>query len=251
MIYEAITVDTAEGITTLALDRPDKLNAITPKMLDELNYAIGVCARDDATKLVVLTGHGRAFSAGVDLESLGNRKPENGAVGSILDEPARAFIDAMRAMPKIVIAKVNGFCFTGALEIALGADLIYIAEEAKLGDTHVKWGLRPTWGMSQRLPRTVGLMRARELSYTAETFTGRQAAEWGLANAAVPLVQLDEKVLSVARKIMANSLHAVGAVKELYNAGMDLSLSEGLAIERERHYEITDTADRLAEFVKK
>jgi enoyl-CoA hydratase/carnithine racemase len=251
MNYEAIRVSTCDGITTLAFNRPDKMNAITPKMLDEFNYAIGWCERDAATKVVILTGEGRAFSAGVDLQSLGERRPEAGAVGGALDEPARAFINALRAIPKVVIAKVNGFCFTGALEIALGCDLIYAAEEAKFGDTHVKWGLRPTWGMSQRLPRLIGYARARELSFTADTFTGKQAAAWGLANAAVPLAELDTYVDSIAKKIAANSLEAVAAVKDLYNAGMATTLEQGLEIERTRSYPISDTATRLAQFVKK
>lgn len=251
MTYEAIRVATHEGVTTIALNRPDKLNAITPKMLDELDYAIGHCERDGDTDVIVLTGEGRAFSAGVDLDSLGARKLEAGSVGGVLDEPARAFIDAIRSCPKVVIAKINGFCFTGALEIALGCDLIYVANEAKLGDTHVKWGLRPTWGMSQRLPRAVGYLRARELSFTAQTFTGVQAAEWGLANRAVPLAELDAAVEAVAQSIRENSLEAVAACKDLYNAGMATTLEHGLKEERTRTYTISDTAERLSQFVKK
>lgn len=251
MSYEQILVDNRDRVSTLTFNRPEAMNALTPTMLGELNEAIGAAAADADTGVVVLTGAGRAFSAGVDLKSLGKITPKAGGVGGVLDEPARNFIDALRAIPKVVIAKINGFCFTGALEIALCCDLIYVAEGAKLGDTHVKWGLRPTWGMSQRLPRAVGLMRARELSYTAKTFTGREAADWGLANAAVPADELDGLVKAVADQILENSLDAVAAYKDLIGAGMDTTLAEGLELERRRSYAITDTADRLAEFVKK
>ncbi len=251
MGYECIEVSTVGRISTIAFNRPDKMNAISPEMLEELNAAIAWCGGNADTGVVVLTGKGRAFSAGVDLVSIGERKPQAGAVGSVLDEPARGLIAAIGALPKVVIAKINGFCFTGALEIALGCDLIYVAEEAKLGDTHVKWGLRPTWGMSQRLPRTVGYMRARELSFTAKTFTGKDAAAWGLANAAVPASELDAVVEGVATQILANSLDAVAAVKSLYNTGMSQTLADGLQTEFTTKYTIRDTAERIAGFAKK
>ena len=151
-------------------------------------------AADDAVRVVVLTGEGRAFSSGVDLKALGGRSLEGGSVGDLLDLPARRAIELLTTMPKVVVAKVNGFCFTGALELALACDLVVTADEAKFGDTHAKFGLRPTWGMSQRLIRLVGVARARELSYTARTFTGVEAAEWGLAVRSVPRDELDAAV---------------------------------------------------------
>src|SRR6185436_18670076 len=112
------------------------------------------------------------------------RSLDGGKVGDILDVPARRVTTLLTTIPKIVIAKVNGFCFTGALELVLACDLAIAADGAKFGDTHAKFGLRPTWGMSQRLVATVGITRARELSYTARTFTGSQAADWGLVTRA-------------------------------------------------------------------
>ena len=170
-------------------------------MLEELVVALDAISEDESVKVVVLTGAGKAFSAGVDLKALGGRTLEGGAVGDYLDVPARQVIDRLTTIPKIVIARVNGFCFTGALEMVLACDLVVVANEARLGDTHTKWGLRPTWGMSQRLPRMVGIVRARELSYTARTFTGVEAAEWGLATQAVPLEELDGAVNDLARTI--------------------------------------------------
>ena len=151
-----VELDIEQGIATVVLSRPEVLNAITRAMLEELNVALDVISQDESVKVVVLTGAGKAFSAGVDLKALGGRSLEGGAVGDYLDEPARQVIDRLTTIPKIVIARVNGFCFTGALELVLACDLVVVANEARLGDTHAKWGLRPTWGMSQRLARNCG-----------------------------------------------------------------------------------------------
>ena len=162
-----INVTNSNAITTITLDRQEALNALTPALLNDLADALGAAAADPDVRVVVLTGEGRAFSAGVDLKALAEEPPEDGDVSGALNTPARRACDALSHMPKVTIACVNGFCFTGALELALACDLMVVAEEAKLGDTHAKWGLRPTWGMSARLMRAVGPVRARELSYTA------------------------------------------------------------------------------------
>ena len=249
--YEQIIADTVGGITTITLNRPDKMNAITPTMLDELNQALEAASANDNVGVLVLTGAGRAFSAGVDLVALGELKLEAGSIGSGMDAKARNAIKTIESMPKPVIAKVNGFCFTGALEIALSCDLLYAAQEAKLGDTHTKWGLRPTWGMSQRLPRAVGFRKARELSFTARTFTGAEAAEMGMANQAVPAGDLDAIVANVAASIVPNSREAIAAYKDLYSAATNNTLNDGIQYEQNTKYEIGDTNARLAEFTKK
>jgi enoyl-CoA hydratase/carnithine racemase len=233
---------------TLTLERPDALNAITPTMLDELIVALEQVGADANTGVVVLTGEGRAFSAGVDLKALGNRSLEGGSVGDILDVPARRAIELLTTMPKPVIAKVNGFCFTGALELALACDLILVADEAKLGDTHAKFGLRPTWGMSQRLLRSVGPARARELSYTARTFSGVDAAAWGLAVRSVPRAELDEAVDELIARILAMSPGSLAAYKDLYRVGLDTGLRAGLDYEASNTFAITDTDERIADF---
>jgi enoyl-CoA hydratase len=161
MTYEQIRLEIASPTATITLNRPEAMNAITVVMLGELADALATIAADPSIRAVIITGEGRAFSAGVDLKALGTRSLEGGAVGDYLDVPARAVIDAIASLEAIVIAKINGFCFTGALELALACDLIIAANEAKFGDTHGKWGLRPSWGMSQRLPRLVGPQRAR------------------------------------------------------------------------------------------
>jgi enoyl-CoA hydratase/carnithine racemase len=232
----------------VTLHRPEVLNAITPTMLEALVAALDGLATDDRVRVVVLTGAGRAFSAGVDLKALAGRSLEGGSVGDVLDLPARRAIELLSTMPKIVVAKVNGHCFTGALELVLGCDLVVVAEEAKLADTHAKFGLRPTWGMSQRLPRLVGVARARELSYTSRTFTGREAAAWGIALRAVPVAALDDAVDELVAQLLGNSAGALAAAKDLARVALDTTLAEGLRYEASAANRIDDTEARVAGF---
>ena len=248
MSYENILVETHGPVGLIRLNRPDALNAITPTMLAELNAAADTVATDAAVRVVVLTGAGRAFSAGVDLKALGQRELVGGKVGDILDVPARRLTGMLDAMGKVTVAKVNGFCFTGALEIAMACDLMVVANEARLGDTHARFGLRPTWGLSQRLPALVGLQRARMLSMTARTFSGEEAAAWGLAALAVPGADLDAAVAGLVDELMPNSQESFVAYKDLYAAARRLGLDEGLSYEASTEYPFSDTAERLADF---
>lgn len=243
-----VLVDVDGAVATLTLNRPDALNAITPTMLEQLDDALERLGADERVGIVVLTGAGRAFSAGVDLKALGDVAIVDGAVGDLLDVPARRVTRLLSTMPAITIAKVNGFCFTGALELAIACDLVVAADEAKLGDTHVKWGLRPTWGMSQRLIRLVGPARARDLSFTARTFSGSDAAAWGLAARSVPRDELDAAVAELTAAVLANSPEALAAYKDLYAAALDHPLADGLAYEAATSYPITDSDERLAGF---
>lgn len=249
-MYKEILRDVIDGVCTIRFNRPDQMNAITPTMLNELNDAVQEAGENAEVRVIVLTGEGRAFSAGVDLKALNDVNIESGAVGAILDDPARTLIQSIRTVPKPVIAKVNGFCFTGALEIALACDLFVVTAEAKLGDTHAKWGLRPTWGMSQRLPARVGLIKAKELSFTARTFTGAEAVEMGIANRAVPRNDLDGAVGKLIKEMLENSAEAIAAYKVLYNEGADAPVTKGVAFEEKQQFDISDSMDRLADFLK-
>ncbi|MBN2158244.1 MAG: enoyl-CoA hydratase/isomerase family protein [Spirochaetes bacterium] len=248
MSYKTIIFDSNSGVARITMNRQDAMNAITPAMLEELKDAVLAAGKDDAVRVIALTGAGRAFCAGVDLKSLGDRKLERGKVGDILDLPARELILAIREAKKPVIALINGFCFTGALEIMLACDIAIAAEDAKIGDTHAKWGLRPTWGMSARLPRRVGFHRAKELSFTADSITGKEAERIGLVNRAVPGDKLEESFQAMAKKIMANSRESVAAYKKLYNENETLSLDDSLMIEFDSEFEIGDTEERLGQF---
>lgn len=236
------------GVAMITLNRPDALNAITPTMLCELNDALDAMAADPAVHVVVLTGSGRAFSAGVDLKALGDRELIGGSVGDILDVPARAATAKLSDGSMVTIAKVNGFCFTGALELALACDLMVCADEAKMADTHAKFGLRPTWGLSARLPAAVGIAKARELSYTARNFSGTEAAEMGMACRSVPADALDATVNEMAAQIVANSIDSLHAYKDLYDSAAAGTVRDALAYEANTSFEISDTDERLAGF---
>jgi enoyl-CoA hydratase/carnithine racemase len=250
MAETPVLTGVAGGVMTITLNRPEKMNAITRAMLDGLDAALRKADKDKNAGVVVLTGAGRAFSAGVDLKELGGRKLESGGVGGSLDEPARRVIQAIVKLPKPVIARINGHCYTGALEIALACDLIVCADDAKLGDTHTKWGLRPSWGMSARLPAAVGRRRAKELSFTARSITGAEAARWGLANRSVPAEQLDAAVREFTDAILSNSREAIAAYKTLYTKGANRSEKQAVQYEEEADFTISDTNERLAQFRK-
>ncbi len=244
----SLLIEHNDAVTTITLHRPDALNAITPSMLAELDTALATLDADPTVRVVVLTGSGRAFSAGVDLKALGDRKLVDGAVGDILDLPARRITERLSTMSAATIAKINGHCFTGALELALACDLMVTADEAKLGDTHAKFGLRPTWGMSQRLPLAVGRAKARELSMTARMFSGAEAAKMGMACRSVPAAELDDVVTELAAAIAANSAGSLAAYKDLYAASEQMGVADGLAYEAATVYPIDDTDERLASF---
>lgn len=243
-----ITTTIDDGVATIVLDRPEALNSLTAGMLDALAATLDDVAADSAVEVIVLTGTGRAFSAGVDLKALGQRRLDGGKVGDILDLPARAVTERLTTIPKVVIARVNGFCFTGALELVLACDMAIATDEARFGDTHAKFGLRPTWGMSQRLVATVGITRARELSYTARTFTGAQAAAWGVVTRAVPAAELDAAVAALVAEVRANSMGSLAAYKDLYRVALDGGVGDGLRYEAATDYPIDDTEPRVAGF---
>jgi enoyl-CoA hydratase/carnithine racemase len=251
MSYQFIKTASANGVATITLDRPDALNAFTPALLKELIAAVDAASEDKTCNCIMLEGAGRAFSAGVDLKLLQSATFEAGKVDNIFGDTAFAAADALRLSPLPVIAKVHGFCFTGALELALHCDFILTTADTKFGDTHAEWGLRPSWGMSQNLARAVGVRRARELSFTAATFSGENAVRWGLANTAFADKEiLDRETQARAEAIASNSRGAVCAYKDLYrlheeNRPLEGALDEEVARE---YPEITDTHDRLKGF---
>lgn len=248
---DPVLVSRRDGVATISLNRPEALNAFTPDMLKALIAAIDGAERDGGVSAIVLTGEGRAFSAGVDLKILQSASPVAGRIASAFDDAAQEAASVVRRAALPVIAKVHGFCFTGALELALHCDFIMTTVDTRFGDTYAKWGLRPTWGMSQNLARAVGVRRARELSYTAKTFTGAEAEAWGLANAALPDgAALDAAVDQCAAAIVAGSRGAISAYKKLYRVHEEnRALEEALDEEVRMNFpEITDTVDRLKGF---
>ncbi len=250
MSYNHIIYEVAEGIAWITLNRPEKLNSLSPEMIKEWTEAVQTAAQDSMVRVIVVTGAGRAFCTGLDLKSLGQVTLINGEVGGEIIGVGLNLITALQECPQPVIAMVNGHCYTGGLEFLFGFDLIVASQEAKFGDTHAKWGIRPNWGLSQRMPRAMGIMRAKELSFTCRTFSAAEVKELGLVNRVVPSEKLKEETIGLARQIMQNSAQAIAAFKDLYNQGMSMSLQEGLQYEFDAHYVIEDTNDRLFGFKK-
>jgi enoyl-CoA hydratase/carnithine racemase len=144
---------------------------------------------------------------------------------------------------------VQGHCYTGALELALACDLLVAGETARFADTHGKWSMTPTWGMSQRLPRRIGLLNAKELMFTGTPIDGARAVEIGLANRCVPDAELESNVRELAATIVANSWHTLRADKRLVNEGQRYTLAEGLDFERRTSPGAgPDMAERLKAF---
>ncbi|HEY4067560.1 MAG TPA: enoyl-CoA hydratase/isomerase family protein [Burkholderiaceae bacterium] len=218
----------AGGVCTLTLNRPDKLNAISPALFDELRAHLEALAADGGELgVVLLRGAGKSFCAGVDLAGAG-------AVDlAVLRRQSRA-LEIFSQLPQIVIAAVHGHCFTGGLELALAADWIVAAESARFGDTHGKFGLVPAWGMTQRLPRRIGVAKALELMTTSRRLDGREAERIGLANSCVADAELDGAVAALAGAVLANSRHSNAANKRLVLDADGLSLAQGLAHEQFR-----------------
>ncbi len=249
MEYQHILYDVQNEIATLTINRPDALNSLNPEVISELKSAIDIAGADESVGVIILTGAGRAFCAGVDLKSLGSITSAD--VGAELNDAARGLQIAIETVPKVVICKLNGFCLTGGLEIALACDLIIAADEAKIGDPHTKWGLRCTWGMSQRLPHRIGELKARELTYTAEMIDGQKAEKIGMVNRSVPIDQLDDVVQELARKILSNSRDAIAAHKFLYGESKKDAFKAGLEREYSTMPAIGDTVERITGFAKK
>ena len=230
----------ADGVATLTLNRPDKLNALNPAVFIEFRQHLADIAQDEEVKCVVLTGAGRAFCAGHDLE----------AIASHEKAPSKHFepetVDVLEQLPQPTIARLHGHCYTGGLELALACDLLIADETARLGDTHGQWGLVPIWGMSVRLPERVGVSKAKELMFTSRRISGYEAAEIGLVDRCVPEDELDETVMALAAEIVANSAGTNRIVKRLIADRSERTREAALLNEREMpHGRPDDMAQRM------
>jgi len=237
----------ADGVAVLCLNRPELLNALSPKLFEELRAHVDRLATETATVgCVVLRGAGRSFSAGNDLRAIqaGERAPSPHFQAETLDRIER--------LPQPVIAAVQGHCYTGALELVLACDLLIAAESARFADTHGKFGMTPTWGMSQRLPRRIGPLRAKALMFDGKPVSGAEAVALGLANLCVADAELESRALAWAREIAASSWFTLRTEKTLLRGGEALGLDEALAYERANSPGAgPDLAERLKSFGRK
>ena len=242
-----VTREDDNGLAILTLNRPEMLNALSPNLFIELRAHIDALATQTETiGCVILNGRGRSFSAGNDLKAIqaGERAPSPHFQAETLE--------AIEALPQPVIAAVQGHCYTGSLELVLACDLLIAADTARFADTHGKWAMSPTWGMSQRLPRRVGLLKARELMFSGRVVTGPEAVTINLANACVPEDELQAAAVTMAREFLQNSWFTLRADKMLVNQGLRYTLADGLRFERQNSPgRGPDLEARLAQFGRK
>ncbi len=225
MSYKTILVEKKNGIAKIILNRPQTMNALTEEMLGELVTALEDADKDVNIGVVILSGAGRAFSAGRDLPGvLEGREFPGGARYWKLEE-----------ISKPVIAAVKGPCYTGSFELAMCADLIIASEDAVFCDTHARFGIIPGGGQTQRLPRQIGMKKAKELIFTCDTVSAKEAERIGIVNKVVPLDKLDQEAEEMAEKILKNVPEAIVAIKKLINDGMNMDMGSGLKMEAGIH----------------
>ncbi len=253
MDLSTLTYATGDGVARIVLNRPGQLNAISPELLADLDRACEAIEGDSEVRAVTLTAAGRAFCAGADLR----------AVQATVGDPERwaAFMrlwhrvfDRIEALPVPVVAGVHGLALAGGLELVLVADLVVMDETARLGDQHANFGLVAGGGGSQRLPRLIGARRAKELMLLGGWVDAAQALHWGLVNRVAPAGQIAAAAEALARELAGKSAAASRTAKRLVDQGLDLTLAEGLELERHlaaEHMRGADAAEGLRAFAEK
>ncbi len=224
MVYKRLIFEKKNGLATLTLNRPDALNALNKELIAEIVAALIDIERDDSVKVVVIKGAGKAFCAGADLKEL-----EGLEAGR--DPGFSTIWDRIENLSKPVIAAVHGFAITGGFLLAYSCDLIIASEDATFADTHARWGLIPTGGETQRLPRKIGGMRAKLMMFTSEPIDAKEAERIGLVTKVVPRDKLDEEVNTLVQKLLKNAPTSISAIKRLINRGMEVDFATGLRME--------------------
>lgn len=222
----AVNCTISDRICRLTLNRPEKLNALNLRIFEEIAAHLDGLAYG-AIDCLIISGAGRSFCAGHDLDDLGT----GAETTSEAERFENRLVERLATLPFPVIAKVQGHCYTGGLELVLAADIIVAAETAKFADTHSKFDLVPIWGLTQRLPRRVGMAKAREMMFSGRSYSGVEAVAMGLANHAVPEGELDAFVDALCADITANSARSNRAIKKLLADTDGLNLAAGNAWE--------------------
>jgi 2-(1,2-epoxy-1,2-dihydrophenyl)acetyl-CoA isomerase len=241
-MYETILFDVADGVATIALNRPERLNALTTGMTKELLSALKTCAKDDAIRCVVITGAGRGFSAGQDLAEFGQVAGKL-SVGDHLRRGYNRLILAMRELEKPVIAQVNGVAAGAGLGIALAADMRIASDKASFVTAFIGISLAPDSGVSWHLQRLVGPARAFDLLATGRKVRAEEALQMGLVNQIVPAEALDETVTAMAQQFAQAPTRGIGLTKRVLNKAASSTLAEALEYEAQIQDIAVQTAD--------
>jgi enoyl-CoA hydratase len=238
----------ADGVLTLTLNRPSAMNALSRELRHALIGAFEGLASDADVGVVILTGAGRAFSAGLDLKELGG-ETSTSSTAEITETIATGdLIDTMARCDRPIIGAVNGVAVTGGFELALACDVLIASTEARFADTHARVGIMPGWGLSQKLSRLIGIGRAKELSLTGNYLSAEQACAWGLVNRVVAPAELLPVSVALAHDMLSCDPEVLRAYKRVIDDGYATTFGEGLRIEgdRNREHAKTVTPEKIA-----
>ncbi len=232
MDYTEIDFDLRDdGIATMTLDRPERLNAFTRKMFDEWRDAIARCAYENDIRVLVVTGRGRAFSSGVDLAMLGSDRLNQSAFRFYYRQAHQAF-DDLEALEVPVIAAINGLCYGGGVELALSCDISIASENATFCLVENQLGAIPASGACNRMIHHVGLAKTKELIITADPINAREARRIGLVSQVHQDAEFMDRVYAYAERLLKNSPFAMGMAKHVVNMCVNADMHTGRDIER-------------------
>lgn len=252
MSYETILVEQRDAVTLITLNRPQALNALNSKVLDELIDAFAKYEADPSQRCAVLTGSGeKAFAAGADIKEMADKVTAEFYAGDFFSKWTSHIVRLTR---KPWIAAVNGFALGGGCELAMMADFIIAADTARFGQPEIKLGVAPGMGGSQRLTRAVGKAKSMDMCLTGRMMDAAEAERSGLVSRVVPLADLLETTLKVAAEIAAMPPLATMMNKEMVNIAFETTLDQGLLAERRMFQVLTATEDKaegMAAFVEK
>jgi enoyl-CoA hydratase len=231
MIYESICVEEPEdGMGLITLNRPEQMNPLDWGTIKELKSSVGQFEEKNTVHVVVITGKGRAFSAGADMQQLIHLYKNPDDYREYLKDFSGLF-HMIEQSSKVYIGAVNGYCLAGGLGILLVCDMVVASEEAQIGDAHLNFAQPIAAGMTQRLPRAIGFLDAKYLFFTGDLLTARDAERIGLVNRVVPASQLLVTSKELARKVLCKSPKALKLAKKLVNEGRKLDLRTALDME--------------------
>ncbi len=236
---EIIRVERDGGIATVTLNRPEARNALSGALRRGITSAFEELGQDDEIGVIILTGEGKAFSAGVDLKELSELGPSEGGTGEL--ERAEDCVRTMERCPKPIIGAINGFAITGGFELALGCDVLIGCPETRFADTHARVGILPGWGLSQKLSRLIGIHRAKLVSLTGNFVDAETAERWGLLVQVVPTEELMATCQSIARDMLSCVPAALQGYKQMIDEGFAIPYGESRKYEHKRSLEHVDS----------
>ena len=247
---ELISVEQKGRVGVITFNRPKRLNALNPQLMQELGAALQAYDANDGIGAIVITGSEKAFAAGADI---GVMKDYSYMDAFMADYITRDW-EHIRRIRKPVIAAVAGYALGGGNEVAMMCDIVIAADNARFGQPEINLGFMPGAGGTQRLPRAVGKAKAMDLCLTARTMDAQEAERAGLVSRVVPLDKLMEEALGVAEKIAGYSLPVVMMLKESINRAYETTLAEGVLFERRlfhSQFALADQKEGMAAFLEK